>query len=80
MFNKLPLEMFFSALIWVVLVFTIIACLQLILLEKIIKREDPHRSTYSKMSSNNKKKIHKQLIKMVIGIIMMGVLVFLDKY
>lgn len=80
MFNKLPLEMFFSALIWVVLIFTIVSCFQLILLEKIIKRDDPYHSVYSKMTLENKKKIHKHLLKMIIGIIMMGLLVLIDKY
>ena len=80
MFNKLPLEFFFSVLIWVVLIFTIVSCFQLILLERIIKKHDPHHSTYSKMSYENKKKIHKHLFKMILGIIMMGTLVFIDKY
>ena len=72
--------MFFSALIWVVLIFTIASSFQLVLFERLIKRDDPHRSTYSKMTSENKKKIHKHLIKMIIGIVMMGLLVFIDKY
>ncbi len=80
MFNRLPLEMFFSGLIWVVLIFTIFSCFQLILLEKLIKKDDPHHSTYSKMSKSNKMKIHKQLLKMIVGILMMGLLIFIDKY
>lgn len=80
MFNKLPLEMFFSALIWIVLIFTIVSSLQIILLEKLIKKDDPYRSTYSTMSPENKKKIHRKLLKMIIGILLMGILVFIDKY
>lgn len=80
MFNRLPLEMFFSGLIWVVLIFTIFSCFQLILLEKLIKLDSPHNSTYSKMSPTNKLKIHKQLLKMILGILMMGLLIFIDKY
>ena len=70
MFNRLPLEMFFSGLIWVVLIF----------IEKLIKLDSPHNSTYSKMSPTNKLKIHKQLLKMILGILMMGLLIFIDKY
>lgn len=80
MFNKLPLEMFFSALIWIVLIFTIVSSFQLVILERIIKKDDPHRSTYSKMTPENKKKIHKQLLKMILGITMMGLLVVIDKH
>lgn len=80
MFNKLPIEMFFSALIWVVLIFTLVSSFQLVVLERLIKRDDPHHSTYSKMTPENKKKIHKQLLKMIIGIAMMGLLVVIDKY
>lgn len=80
MFNKLPVEMFFSAIIWVVFIFTIVASFQLVFLERLIKKDDPHRSTYSKMTPENKKKIHKQLLKMIIGIAMMGLLILIDKY
>lgn len=80
MFNKLPLEMFFSALIWVVLIFTLVSSFQIVLLERLIKKDDPHRSTYSKMTPENKKRIHKQLLKMIIGILMLGLLVIIDKY
>ena len=80
MFNRLPLEMFFSGLIWVVLIFTIFSCFQLIVLEKLIKKDDPHHLTYSKMSDENKKKIHKYLLKMIMGILLMGLLVIIDKY
>ena len=80
MFNRLPLEMLFSGLIWVVLIFTIFSCFQLIVFEKIIKRDYPHHFTYSQMSSENKQKIHKYLLKMIIGILLMGLLVIIDKY
>ena len=80
MFNKLPLEMFFSALIWVALIFTIVSSFQLVMLERLIKKEDPHRSTYSKMTPENKKGIHKQLLKMIVGIAFLGLLVLIDKY
>lgn len=72
MFNRLPVEMFFSGLIWVVFIFTIVSSLQLVLLERLIKKDDPDHSTYTKMSPENKKKIHKQLLKMIIGISIMG--------
>jgi hypothetical protein len=80
MFNKLPLERFFSALIWIVLIFTIVSSFQLIILERLIKKDDPYRSTYSKMTPENKKKIHTQLLKMILGIAMMGLLVVIDKH
>ena len=80
MFNKLPLEMFFSALIWIVLIFTIVSSFQLVILERLIKKDDPYRSTYSKMTPENKKKIHKQLLKMILGITMMGLLIVIDKH
>lgn len=80
MFNKLPIEMFFSALIWIVLTFTIVSSLQLIVLENLIKKDDPNHSTYSKMTIENKKKIRKKLLKMIIGIFSMGLLILIDKY
>lgn len=80
MFNKLPLEMFFSALIWIVLIFTIVSSFQLVILERLIKKDDPYRSTYSKMTPENKNKIHKQLLKMILGIAMMGLLIVIDKH
>ena len=73
MFNKLPLEMLISLTIWAAMIFTIAASVQLIIFERSLKKADFHKSSYRLMSGQNKKILHRLLIKIAAGL---GVLIF----
>lgn len=74
MYNRLPIEIIFSFFFWASMIFTITSSFQLIILERLIKRQNPSQVSYSKMTPEDKKSVHKLLIKIAIGL---GILVSL---
>lgn len=72
--------MLYSFLLWAAIIYTIMGCIQLIFLERTLKRDDPKKATYGTMSASNKQTIHKILIKIGLGLLALGALALLDHY
>lgn len=80
MFQTLPVTMVFSVLLWASVIYIIIGCMQLLLFEKIAKKEDPSANTYKKMSPKNKRAIRTAIIKIGLGLLALIILAVIDKF
>ncbi|MBY0416147.1 MAG: hypothetical protein K2Q18_18385 [Bdellovibrionales bacterium] len=79
MITTLPLTMLYSFLLWAVIIFTILGCAQLMLFEISLKRQNPKTASYTKMSPENKKAVHKILFKVGLGLVALISLALLDR-
>ncbi len=80
MFNLLPLTFVFSLLLWASVLYILVGCGQLIMFEKIAKRENPAVRNYSTMSEEQKKSVKKIGWKIARGLIALMALALLDYY
>lgn len=79
MFNTLPITMVFSIALWASAIYTIMACVQLLLFDSMAKKEDPKATTYKQMSPKNKKGIRRAFIKIFFGLSTLIALAIIDK-
>lgn len=80
MFNLLPFTFVFSLLLWAAVLYIFVGCAQLILFERIAKRENPNVRNYSTMSEDQKKSVKKIGWKIARGLFALIALALIDHY
>ena len=80
MFNLLPLTFVFSLLLWASVLYIFVGCAQLLIFERIAKRENPNVRNYSTMSDDQKKNVRKIGWKIARGLVTLIALALLDHY
>ncbi len=78
MFNYLPVTFIFSLLLWAAVFYIFVGCFQLIVFDKVVKRENPNIHNYRSMSDDQKKNIKKIGWKIVRGLVALLALAFID--
>jgi hypothetical protein len=67
MISMLPIKMLFSLVIWATVIYTVTGCIQLMLFEAQVKKEDPSFKNYFNMSAKHKEMMKKPLFKILRG-------------
>lgn len=80
MFNHLPLTFLFSLLLWLSVLYIFVACGQLLIFERIVKRENPNVQNYSSMSEEQKMNVRKIIWKIARGLMALMALAVWDHY
>ena len=80
MFADLPLRLFDSFILTASALYTLVAYIQLVLFERMVKRDFPHASSFKTMSEANRNGFKKVAWKIIRGLIVFLAAILIKHY